>query len=247
MTSSVTMKRRAKAVLRRDVIIRPSMPLSVEQHGVGYGAWHVWPEELGEESVVYSIGVGEDVSFDLSLIRTYGVEVWALDPTPRSIQWIRSRALPRGFHFSPVGVADYDGSASFEPPTAAGHVSYAITTKTLGDSVEAPVRRLATLAEERHHASIDLLKLDVEGAEYPVIADLCENGPPVRQLLVEFHHGRFGIRPRATKEAVARLAAAGYRLFHVSRTGAEYAFLRSADPFSPARRSRGETLAAERS
>jgi len=41
---------------------------------------------------------------------------------------------------------------------------------------------------ELRHASIDLLKMDIEGAEYDVLADMISQRIPVKQLLVEFHH-----------------------------------------------------------
>jgi len=34
-------------------------------------------------AVVYSLGIGEDISFDLALIEKYGARVHAFDPTPK--------------------------------------------------------------------------------------------------------------------------------------------------------------------
>ena len=56
------------------------------------------------------------------------------------------------------------------------------------EAIEVPVRRLSTIMRELGHGAIDLLKMDIEGAEYEVIADLLACGADVRQLLVEFHH-----------------------------------------------------------
>src|SRR6187402_2180865 len=81
--------------------------------GSDYGSHCVHPESLGPNSVVYSFGVGEDASFDIALIERWGLQVHAFDPTPRSIEWVEAQALPSAFHFSPFGIADFDGKGAF--------------------------------------------------------------------------------------------------------------------------------------
>jgi hypothetical protein len=69
--------------------------------------------------------------------------------------------------------------------------------------------------DELGHDRIDLLKLDVEGAEYAILDDLLKVGlrPPV--LCVEYHR-------TTTMEhmigGVRRAEAAGYRVVHVHRS-----------------------------
>ena len=62
-----------------------------------------------------------------------------------------------------------------------------------------------------------------------VLDDLMAQGPPVRQLLVEFHHGEAGIGFDATQRAIASLRRAGYRIMDVSRRGLEFSFLHRRD------------------
>jgi hypothetical protein len=91
--------------------------------------------------------------------------------------------------------------------------------------IVAEVRRLSTICRELGHAHVDLLKLDIEGAEYSVIDDLRASEIRPRQLIVEFHHRQHGVGIDRTRSAVATLKALGYRLFHVSPNGEEYSFL----------------------
>jgi hypothetical protein len=86
-----------------------------------------------------------------------------------------------------------------------------------------PVRRLSTIGNSLGHESVDLVKMDVEGAEYAVIDDLLASGFPCDQLLVEFHHFWDGSLDR-TRDCLDRLDAAGWRLYHVSETGREFSF-----------------------
>jgi hypothetical protein len=82
-------------------------------HGSDYGGWTVCPDGLNENSIIYSFGVGDDASFDLDVIKTYGAQIFAFDPTPNSIQWVKSQEWPVNFHFFPFGVAAQDGMIDF--------------------------------------------------------------------------------------------------------------------------------------
>jgi FkbM family methyltransferase len=196
--------------------------------GNARATWCICPSELSGQSVIYSFGVGEDISFDLELIQRFGVEVHAFDPTPRSIAWIRSQGLPEKIKFHEYGVGAHDGTAVFRPPKNPSYVSYSTLSRG-GDraaSVEAPVYRLTTIMKMLGSEKIDILKIDIEGAEFPVLQDLIASMVPVGQLLVEFHHRWPEVGPEKTKEALRNLDRAGFRIFDVSPTGEEYSFLR---------------------
>jgi len=66
----------------------------------------------------------------------------------------------------------------------------------------APVRHIATIMKELGHGSIDLLKMDIEGAEYGVIEDLSSSQIPIGQICVEFHHRWKEIGPSKTRRAI---------------------------------------------
>ncbi|HIG75053.1 MAG TPA: FkbM family methyltransferase [Bacteroidetes bacterium] len=224
---------RFRAAAGRDVYVRPDVHREVVAVGgdlaSGYGAWHIVAGSLTPESVVYSVGIGDDVSFDIELIRRFGVTIHAFDPTPESQTWLEAQALPERFHARPVALAATDGPLALYANASEGVLSHsALTgTHTRGEAVEVDGRRLATLMRENGHDHVDLLKMDVEGAEYEVLTDLLRSGADVRQLLVEFHHRFPEIGPGATREAIAALRGAGYRVFHVSATGREYGFIRT--------------------
>ena len=191
--------------------------------------WCVCPNGLSASSIVYSFGVGEDISFDLELIRRFGACVHAFDPTPRSIEWVAKKLLSEKFVFHAYGVSDFDGAAKFLPPVNPAHVSHTLLAReTPWPGIEVPVHRLMTIMKQLGHACIDLLKMDIEGAEYAVLHDLLASGISVNQLLVDFHHRWPELGPQKTKQAVRDLNSAGYRIFDVSPSGEEYSFLRTA-------------------
>lgn len=189
----------------------------------------VCPTSLSDESIVYSFGVGEDISFDLSLIEKYGLKVFAFDPTPRSKSWLRAQKLPRQFHFFELGIADYDGIAEFYPPENPEHVSHTMFGRgqTAGPIIEVEVRQLKTIGKMLCHRCVDVLKMDIEGAEYAVLEDIVKTKSiRIRQILVEFHHRFPEVDLSQTRNAVELLNNCGYKIFHISKSGIEYGFIK---------------------
>ena len=226
-TAVHTIKRLGRYSVGREVFYRRDLSCAFEVLG-SYGAqFAICPELISHDSVVYSCGIGTDVSFDLEIIHRFGAEVHAFDPTPRSLEWLKMQQLPGRFRVHEYGLADHDGSTSFALPNSPLHVSHSMV---LGRShqkatISAPVRRIASIMKELGHTRIDLLKMDIEGAEYDVIDDLVTGSVPVRQLCVEFHHRWPEIGAGKTRNAIDRLRAAGYRIFHSADTGEEYSFV----------------------
>jgi FkbM family methyltransferase len=193
-----------------------------------YGGWSICKCNLTRESIVYSFGVGEDISFDLSVIATYGLRVFAFDPTPRSIEWLNHQKLPREFKFYPFGIAGHDGTVKFYPPENTNHVSHSIIPKNekTFKPIEVRVKRLSSIMQNFNHSFIDILKMDIEGAEYDVINDLVNmKDICVKQVLVEFHHRFDGIRKRDTEASINKMLNFGYKLFNISRSEQEYTFI----------------------
>jgi FkbM family methyltransferase len=191
------------------------------------GRWTYCPRGITAASVVYSVGVGSDISFDAALIARENVEIHAFDPTPRSIAWINEQALPDGFHFHPWGLAAHDGTAEFAAPACVDHVSFRIVdTKEHTNTIACPVLRLRTIMERLGHTHVDILKMDIEGAELSVLPQLLESDVNVRQLLVEFHHRGDGVAMNQTKALLRRVHDRGFRIFSVSPTAQEISWIR---------------------
>jgi FkbM family methyltransferase len=226
------LERLLRPLRRQRVQLKPPIVCEQLMLGTEYGGYAVCPTGLGPEAVVYSFGVGCDVSFDQGLIAARGVAVHAFDPTPRSIDWLKTQTLPESFVFHPWGIADFDGTARFHAPKDPTHVSHTLLDG--GDvgtgTVEVPVFRLRTIMDKLGHDRIDILKMDIEGAEYGVLGDVLGSGTPIAQILIEFHHGRSGVPLSKTQAAVDALELAGFRVFHASPSGYEFSFLRTTQP-----------------
>ena len=201
--------------------------LAASHLGSDYGGYALSLEALQPSSIVYSVGIGEDVSFDLALIERVGCTVHGFDPTPRSLAWVQAQALPETFVMHPWGLADHDGVARFLPPKNSAHVSHTLLDRAddARERIELPVRRLATVMRELGHGRIDVLKMDIEGAEYSVIDDLLAGQIRPRQLLLELHHQLPGIELARSERALDQLNSAGYRIFDIQPTGRELSLI----------------------
>lgn len=222
---------RRKLLLKRLVGKEPRLRTDLDLNCTKQGGWRFHPDLLDARSVVYSLGVGEDVEFDAALIRDYGLEVHAFDPTPSTVSWLASHPPPPGFHFHPWAVTADDGVLTLYPRVRRrGRKSRTMYTMVADDAaredaIEVPAFSLPTIAARLGHRRIDLLKIDIEGAEYDVLESLPGLAVQPVQLLVEFHHRFPGIGPTRTVAAVAALRQSGYRLFAIAETGRELSFI----------------------
>jgi FkbM family methyltransferase len=202
----------------RDILsglpIRPSSDL-VELGNPGT-SWIVPLSRLRPDSVCCLAGVGLDISFDLELVRRTGCTVHALDPTPRSARFIAGLELPPTYHFHPVGLWGNDTTLSFHAPKQAGYISHsAVNLQGTPVAFEAPCRSLSSLLREWNLPKIDLLKIDIEGAEYEVLSSLERDALLPEILCIEFdetHSPLDGGWKTRIRTALLRLAAQGYIL-----------------------------------
>lgn len=122
--------------------------------------------------ILYSYGISTDSSFEQEMVSKHGCEVFAFDPTIGRLKAPPQQA--RSIHYHKMGIWNSSGSSkSF------------LLVEHLFDAM----RRL-------NHSYIDVLKVDIEGAEWTVFRDIFERRRgqrgealplPFGQLLIELH------------------------------------------------------------
>ena len=221
-------KRAGRLLTGRDVLYRYDARPKKLLLGTLYGGWTIAPEYLDSTSVMYSFGVGNDISFDLAAIDKFGMQVHGFDPSPQAVAWMTNQRLPPQYAFHSYGLGTQDGAVSFFAP-GRNTGMYSVNSHhrgVTGTNVALPVHTLATIVKSLNTRKIDVLKMDIEGAEYDLITSIVECSVPIRQLLIEFHH-RIGVAPlKTTIKCVEQLKSAGFKLFNVSSTSSEFSFLR---------------------
>jgi len=224
---------RAKTSLKRLIGKELRLPVEIRIATIESGGWRFTTHGLDQDSIVYSLGVGDDIAFDLFIIDRFGAEVHAFDPTPSSIEMLSKTSLPDRFHFHPWAITAEDGTLKFYPRVKKdGSESTLMFTMIAEDAssknaIEVPAYCLSSVAKRLEHSRIDLLKIDIEGAEYEVLEGLLASPIKPNQLLVEFHHRFPAIGLEKTADIIRLLQKSGYKIFAVSETGREVSFLRS--------------------
>ena len=223
--------RSLKLKLRQLFGIEPKFKQDIDLTTQSYPGWVIVPELLHAGDVVYSVGICNDIAFELGAIKQHDVQLFAFDPTPFSVKWIEEQTLPANFKFFPWAAAGKNGSFYLYPRiNKHGKVSEVMYTfhdneEPRDDGVSVEAYNISSMAEKLGHSKIDLLKIDIEGAEYEVFDSLLSSTLRPRQILVEFHHRFKGIGPAKTVSAIKALRENNYLIAHISATGREMCFV----------------------
>ena len=140
------------------------------------------------------------------------------DPTPRAIDYVQ-RTAPQdpNFRFEPVGWWDSEETLRFYAPRNEAHVSHsAVNLQRTDRFFEAQVSTVRELAKKLDDTDIEIIKMDIEGAEYAVLSSLMDQGLLPSTLCVEFDQPESIFK---TIAAVRDLRRHGYSLRHIRPGG----------------------------
>jgi FkbM family methyltransferase len=212
----------------RKLFIKTQINIEKSWLGSDYGGFYVHLNALNVNSKVLSFGVGEDISFDLSLIQAKGLSVHTFDPTPRVSDFIQPHLwINEKLSFSNYGLGTEDGEVLFYPPENSNHISCSVVPNehTKEKAYKVQMKKLPSILKEKNINEVDLLKLDIEGAEYDVIPDILKEGIRIKQFQLEIHPDLFPDGRLKTKKLIRLLNKAGYKIFGVSDTCRELSFI----------------------
>lgn len=199
-------------------------------YGNGYGGFYVDPTVIPQNAIVYSFGIGEDISFDKDIIAKHNCQVYGFDPTPKSILWVSNNPVPEQFHFHPYGIGEKTGKVIFNLPKNKEHVSGSVYGHNLVDEtnpVEVLLKEFKEIVSEKEHTHIDVLKMDIEGSEYAVMEGILNSGVTIKQILVETHERFFNDGKEKGKRFFKLLKDKGYKIFAISDTYQEISLIKS--------------------
>ncbi|NHF61389.1 FkbM family methyltransferase [Flavobacteriaceae bacterium TP-CH-4] len=188
-------------------------------YGDRHAGFFVNPTILQRNAIVYSFGIGENISFDRAIIANHQSHVFAFDPTPKSINWLKSQQLPPNYRYFEYGIAAQSGLVDFYLPKNPNFVSGSLVDQdnvNKNEKVQVPMKSLGDIMSELGHTHIDVLKMDIEGAEYEVINNIMNSDVSITQILIEFHDRFVKNGVRKSKDAISLLKHRGFEIFAVS-------------------------------
>jgi len=209
--------------------LRKTVDCNSEWYGGEYAGFYVFPDILNEQSIVYSIGIGRDISFDTAIMDKHKCKVFAFDPTPKSIDWIKSQILPNNFHFNEFGIGPKTEDTVFYLPVNDEHISGSLekhSNVAENRSVKVHIKSLKDIANHLGHKHIDVLKMDIEGSEYDIIESILNSDLIIDQILIEFHDRFFKDEIPKSVTSINKLREKGYEIFAVSDLYEEVSFIR---------------------
>lgn len=179
--------------------------------------WTIDTVGLNSDSIIYSAGVGKDISFEKELVSRFICKIELFDPSPTGIETMQhpENQVPN-INYYRVGLAKEMGVSEFSIPSDPEEGSFTIK-RSDGPSEEFQCYNLEHLMKERGQNHIDLLKMDIEGFEYGIIEEIVEKSIRINQICVEFHHFLSNISRKKTRKAISALRARGYALIFKNR------------------------------
>lgn len=196
------------------------------RYGTKYGGFYL-PEHLGltSDCVFYSVGAGEDISFDVCVSYHTGMNCYIFDPTPRAIKHVLDVRQVLDTEITPdynsqigggdagywnylldnkiesnkllmheYGLYDRDTTMKFYLPDVDAWVSHSLMENMRSNKkyIDVSVKCLSSIMKSLDHDKIDILKIDIEGAELVVLKDMLKNNIIPTYLCVDFDLARKG-------------------------------------------------------
>jgi FkbM family methyltransferase len=222
------LKRKFRMIKGEIGYIKKDFDSEYEWYGNLYGGFNINPKKLTTNSIVYSFGIGEDISFDKAIIEKHGCSIFGFDPTPKSINWIKTQNLPEKFKFMEYGISTKNEMVDFYLPKNQNHVSGSLIDHKnveVKNKVTVPMKCFKDITVELGHTQIDVLKMDIEGSEYDVIENILNSSVSINQIVIEFHDRFFEDGKIKTQNAVSLLKKFGYGVFAISESFEEISFI----------------------
>lgn len=179
-----------------------------------------WPKMTSGDAVI-DAGCSYQADFSVLMIERHGARSFAIDPTRKHRPALAALEAKYGdtFRHLPVAIGPVNGELVFHESRTqeSGSLMDDHLNVRSDDTLSYSVRSvtLPRLVEELGVDRIAILKLDIEGAEYPLLRDVsAADLAPFDQIFIEFHHHAVSSYDQAdTRRIVDRIVGFGFKAF----------------------------------
>ncbi len=183
-------------------------------------------------ATVIDVGCSYEAEFAVAMIERYGAKAVAVDPTSKHRPALAKLADKHGQRFQhvPFAISSCNTTLTFyeSRTNESGSILPDHVNAARDEVTSYEVRTLTPIALLDHLGldSADILKLDIEGAEYELLQSIrADDLAPFRQIFIEFHHHAVQRYSEAdTRLLVEKLRGYGYTSY--SFDDHNYLFLR---------------------
>lgn len=190
--------------------------------------------------LVYSVGVGTDIAWEVGMVEEFGATVHLFDPTEESLRYTapilakyEMEEEPRLTHTA-EGLSNQKGSLPFALSAdtyqaSARRAELVDTIMNMTQPVTFPVNTLQNWMKDRQHTHLDVFKIVIGGSADLVLESLAaDNILPFTQLLIEYQENCLENKSCYTKVMQA-LKEAGFVELWSNQGGQKVAYLKLAD------------------
>lgn len=215
------MLKRLFRVVRRNFLKNWRL-LSIKKLGIRYVKPNfIYIPNLSRNSLVIDAGCGYEADFSLHMINQYGLKAFGVDPTHKHRQALiqHEKTYLGKFNYLPFAITAKDTELDFyeSKVNESGSICHDHTNVKHDEVIKYKVKglTLSSILKEINETSVDILKLDLEGAEYELLnnvskADLL----PFKQIFIEFHHHAIAqFNKQDTKRLVNKFVNFGFKKF----------------------------------
>lgn len=197
--------------------------------GTDYGGWNVDLDLIPEGSTVVCAGIGEDISFDLELIKRKGCRVVGIDPTEKSKEFMKWNMPRKKYIFLNQALSnENDVELIMYRNMNPEHASDSIygEHRSVSD-LHYIVKTINLPAIYDRFDDISLIKMDIEGTEYEIIPNITIPDS-VKQICVEFHHFCCSHKTvHDTRRCVDHICSLGFQVSSENNSHTEFLLTRS--------------------
>lgn len=181
----------------------------------------IYIPNLSVGSIVIDAGCSYEADFSLYMIKEYGLRAFGVDPTQKhkkALSLLEQRYKGHFIHL-PFAITAKDAELEFyeSKENESGSICQDHVNVKSDEITMYKVRGLSlqSILKEVNAKFVDMLKLDLEGAEYELLHHVERDSlEPFNQIFIEFHHhaiDRFHIMD--TKNIVAKICSFGFKKF----------------------------------
>ena len=169
-------------------------------------------------ATVIDVGCSYEAEFAVAMIERYGAKAVAVDPTMKHRPALAALAdkYAHRFQHVPFAISSCNTTLTFyeSRTNESGSILPDHVNAARDEVTSYEVKTLTPIALLDHIGldSADILKLDIEGAEYDLLQSIrADDLAPFRQIFIEFHHHAVPRYSQAdTRLLVEKLCAYGY-------------------------------------